>query len=614
MTYNYDALGRITNRAIDGVAEQLTYDALGRVTGITNALGSFTNTYLRATALLTTNFCPNGKTTTFSYLGVTNDQRLAEIWNQNVGGSTLSKFDYAYDALGQITNWTQQVDNTATNVQVIQYDPVNQLLAVTVHGNTVAGAILQQYAYGYDASGNRTTEQIGTGNGGTTPVAISQSTYNANNQVTSRAGGTGQMLFAGGTSKPATVTVAGNAAAVNHQTTNFTAYATVGSGTNVVPVVATDYSANVTTNKYQVVVTNNGVAKTITFDLNGNETSVVTATSTNTYQWDAVNRLVSITGATNQSLFTYDGVGRRVQIVELTNGVTYTTNHYLWTGLHLTEQRTVAGTVAKRFFDGGEQISGTNYFFTKDHLGSIREMVDGGGTIQARYDYDPYGRRTKVSGSLDADFGYTSDFYHAVSGLCLTFLRAYDPDLGRWLSRDPIAEMGGLNLYDYTHNNPINCLDPYGACGGSGQVTGGAGGNSGQLSGILKTYGFALVEEMMNQPQESKDLSSPKLQYPDNSSPSPSLLSKSPIYTDIKDLIDSGRNNSLIKDLSGPWTAGPWTLNYNPSIGLNSYGLKVGLQYDFNHSLSAQISGQMNGKFDGQPPACSINGGVNLSW
>ena len=462
VTYNYDALGRITNRAIDGVAEQLTYDALGRVTGITNALGSFTNTYLRATALLTTNFCPNGKTTVFSYLGVTNDQRLAEIWNQNVGGSTLSKFDYGYDALGQITNWTQQVDNTATNVQVIQYDPVNQLLAVTVHGNTVAGAILQQYAYGYDASGNRTTEQIGSGNGGNTPVAISQSTYNANNQVTSRTGGTGQMLFAGGTSKPSTVTVAGNAATVNHQTTNFTAYAAVSSGTNVVPVVATDYSANVTTNKYQVVVTNNGVAKTITFDLNGNETSVVTATSTNIYQWDAANRLVSITGPTNQSLFTYDGVGRRMQIVELTNGVAYSTNRYLWTGLHLTEQRTVAGTVAKRFFDGGEQISGTNYYFTRDHLGSVREMLDAAGNLQVRYDYDPYGRQTKLSGNMDSDFGYTGDFYHAISGLCLTLFRAYDADFGRWLSRDPLGEIAGYNLYEYVLNNVINYIDQYG--------------------------------------------------------------------------------------------------------------------------------------------------------
>ena len=475
--YKYDALGRTTNRAIDGVSEQLTYDALGRVTMITNVLGSFTNTFLRATALITTNFAPNGKTTILSYSSVTNEERLAEIWNQKTNAVTLSKFDYVYDALGQITNWTEQTDNTATNVQVMQYDPVNQLLAVTVHGNSMAGAILQQYAYAYDNSGNRTTEQIGAGAGSS--VAISQSSYNANNQITGRVGGTGQMLFAGSVSKASTVTVGGNAATINHQTTNFTAYATVISGTNVIPVVATDYSANQVTNKYQVVVTNNGVAKTITFDLNGNETAVVTSTTTNTYLWDAANRLVSIIGPTNQSVFTYDGFGRRVQITEYQNGNAISTNNFLWDKAQLCEQRSVADVVIKRFSELGEQILGTNYYFTRDHLGSVREMVDGSGTIQVRYSYDPYGRRTKISGNLDADFGFTGGYYHAVSGLCLTLLRAYDPDLGRWLSRDLLAERAGLNVYDYVNNNPTNWLDPYGACPGGGgggtQVTGGAG-------------------------------------------------------------------------------------------------------------------------------------------
>ncbi len=290
------------------------------------------------------------------------------------------------------------------------------------------------------------------------------------------------MQFAGNLSKQATVTVAGVAATVSHQATNFTAYTGVSSGTNTVPITARDYDGNSATNTYQVVVTNNGVAETISYDANGNTTNVVTATSTNSYQWDAANRLVSITGPTNQSLFTYDGLGRRVQIIEETNGIAYVTNKYVWDKTTLCEQRNNTGlTVTKRFFNEGEQISGTNYYFTRDHLGSIREMVNSAGTIEARYAYDPYGRQTLISGTMLSDFGYAGMYFHQPSGFDLTLYRAYNADLGRWLSRDLVAEAGGLNLYDYVLNNPINWLDPYGTCPVilASQVTGGAGGGGG---------------------------------------------------------------------------------------------------------------------------------------
>ncbi len=53
-------------------------------------------------------------------------------------------------------------------------------------------------------------------------------------------------------------------------------------------------------------------------------------------------------------------------------------------------------------------------------------------------------------------------FYHARSGLYLTHYRAYDPHLGRWLSRDPMGESGGINLYAYVGGNPVSSIDPTG--------------------------------------------------------------------------------------------------------------------------------------------------------
>ena len=51
-----------------------------------------------------------------------------------------------------------------------------------------------------------------------------------------------------------------------------------------------------------------------------------------------------------------------------------------------------------------KNASGKGYYYTRDHLGSVREMTDGSGTIQARYDYDAYGRVTTITGTVPSDF------------------------------------------------------------------------------------------------------------------------------------------------------------------------------------------------------------------
>jgi RHS repeat-associated protein len=63
---------------------------------------------------------------------------------------------------------------------------------------------------------------------------------------------------------------------------------------------------------------------------------------------------------------------------------------------------------------------------------------------------------------MGADFGFTGDYYHSASGLCLTVYRAYSPNLGRWISRDPSGEESGINLYDYVRGSPIKASDPLG--------------------------------------------------------------------------------------------------------------------------------------------------------
>src|SRR5439155_15020565 len=103
-----------------------------------------------------------------------------------------------------------------------------------------------------------------------------------------------------------------------------------------------------------------------------------------TYEWDAEDRLIAINNGTARTEFSYDGFGRRVKIVEKTSGSVTSTKQFVWCGAQICEERDAANTVTKRFFPEGQinyQPSTINLFYTRDHLGSIREMTDSSGTI-----------------------------------------------------------------------------------------------------------------------------------------------------------------------------------------------------------------------------------------
>ncbi|MEX1116423.1 MAG: RHS repeat-associated core domain-containing protein, partial [Akkermansiaceae bacterium] len=151
---------------------------------------------------------------------------------------------------------------------------------------------------------------------------------------------------------------------------------------------------------------------------------------------------------------------------DATNTVTSDKRH-LWDHLQIVEDRaTDDSTVTKRFYGNGvELVTGPDagtYTYRRDHLGSIREVVDSTGTLVARFDYTAWGDPELVSGAFDLDFRYTGHYHHQSSGLHLAPFRAYDTTLGRWLSADPIGEAGGINLYGYVENDPVNFIDPDG--------------------------------------------------------------------------------------------------------------------------------------------------------
>lgn len=111
------------------------------------------------------------------------------------------------------------------------------------------------------------------------------------------------------------------------------------------------------------------------------------------------------------------------------------------------------------FSQGLIETYGSQLYYSRDHLGSIREVVDKSGHVVAKYQYSPFGVQTKLSGSYDSDLGYAG---YINGPFLLAPFRAYDPHTGRWLSRDPIGEKGGVNLYGFVANSPLNKIDSLG--------------------------------------------------------------------------------------------------------------------------------------------------------
>jgi RHS repeat-associated protein len=90
--------------------------------------------------------------------------------------------------------------------------------------------------------------------------------------------------------------------------------------------------------------------------------------------------------------------------------------------------------------------------------GDVMALFDASGTqIVAKYERDPWGVLLSATGPAAnvCPFGFQTKYYDAETGLYYINHRYYSPTLGRWMSRDPIAERGGYNFYSFCNGNPF---------------------------------------------------------------------------------------------------------------------------------------------------------------
>mgnify|MGYP006273707749 CR=1 FL=1 len=97
-----------------------------------------------------------------------------------------------------------------------------------------------------------------------------------------------------------------------------------------------------------------------------------------------------------------------------------------------------------------------------DYLGQVTGLVDAGnGTRVAEYEYDPFGRPLRTTGTYAEEnpIRFSSQYTDQETGLVYFGFRYYHPQWGRLLNRDPIEEEGGINLYQFVSNDPVNRWD-----------------------------------------------------------------------------------------------------------------------------------------------------------
>jgi RHS repeat-associated protein len=145
------------------------------------------------------------------------------------------------------------------------------------------------------------------------------------------------------------------------------------------------------------------------------------------------------------------------------------TSIFVYDGDNLTETVNSSGGTVARYAEGqhDEPLAmqrGTSTDYDEaDGLESITSLTASNGSIAQSYTYDSFGNTTNSNGSLTNFFRYTGREFDTETNLYYYRARYYDPQVGRFLTEDPLGPSEeGPNLYAYVSNNPIMNVDPWG--------------------------------------------------------------------------------------------------------------------------------------------------------
>ncbi|MEW5510233.1 RHS repeat domain-containing protein, partial [Pseudomonas antarctica] len=186
------------------------------------------------------------------------------------------------------------------------------------------------------------------------------------------------------------------------------------------------------------------------------------------YRYDCQHRLIGITQPNGQTAsYRYDPFGRRIS--KTVDGIT---TEFFWQG-----DKLVAEHHADRhrsyiyepdsfrplaLLEGYGAQDTQPFHYQLDHLGTPQELTAPDGEIVWSAHYRAYGQISRLDiNKIDNPLRFQGQYFDPESGLHYNRHRYYNPDIGRYLTPDPVKLAGGINAYQYVPN-PTGWVDPLG--------------------------------------------------------------------------------------------------------------------------------------------------------